>query len=545
MPVVPRVCVVSPGLDGYFAGGGEHILVLHPKPGVISIAEECERRKFTPDLLIQQEILAPRVILKDLDALQCPKLFWALDPHLNFYWHRHYAKLFDVVASTQKNWAEALRQDGHPHTDWVTWWGQDRPWQPFHKRHNTVTFVGRITQYRPVRKRFADFLQKRFHARIETEIPYADMLALYGDTRFAPNEGISSEINMRLFQATAAGCLVFNQDRTPGLEDLLEPGREIETFEDVFDLEDKLAHAIAHPDEYVEKARRAYEAVRNRHMAVHRAQALLDLVGKTSQTALTGQDADFQLQLTLAHLFLAHLIAIRPASVVQGLARHIHYPEAAALTLRVFWFMQAKEEAKKAALFALTQNSHHTSLDFNLTGAVIGLRCNMWEMAKAFWFRQCRAENQPLTPVNGPTDLLVRFADVCIKHDKIANLGFPFNDEEHLPLTTVDLLAEAVSLDINNHRLVRRFESILSRYSGLELQRIGLLSNISLHFRDDWRLSLKLAGLNARAFRIRDALEEFELARATAQRLGKIDIFKRSAQSREMAGCKAMFDRFS
>lgn len=536
MPVVSRICIVSPRLDGCFTGGDEHILVLRPKPGVVSIAEECERRRFKPDLLIQQEVLAPRVILQDLDALNCVKLFWALDPHLNFYWHNHYARLFDVVASTQKNWVEALRNAGHPHAGWVTWWGPNLPWRSFRKRRHMISFVGRITQHRPQRKQLAEFLAKRFQARIETDIPYADMLALYKDTRFAPNEGIASEINIRLFEAAAAGCLVFNQAHSPGLEDLLEPGREVEVYEDVFELEDKLAHAVAHPDAYVEKARRAYDAVQRRHLAVHRAQALLDLAGDASRTALTGQDADLNLQLTLAHLFLARLVPLRPARVVQGLARHIQHADAAALLLRALWFMQRKDEAKTNALYALKEHSHQSSLEFNLTGAAIGLRCRMWEMATAFWSRQCQADGQPLTPLNGPADLLVRFADACVRHDKIIHLGFPFNEEEHLPATAEELLREAVSRDSENLQLVRRYETFLRPYPGLEIQRISLLSHVSLSFRDDWRLGLQLAKLNARAFRARQALEEFELSGITARRLGKTGAFESAVRNWNMTG---------
>ncbi len=531
----PRVCVVSPSLDGYFAGGGDNILVLRPKAGVVSIAEECERRNFTPDLLIQEEVLAPRVVLQDLEALDCPKLFWALDPHLNFYWHRHYAKLFDVVASTQKDWAEALRNAGHPNTAWVTWWGQDCPWHPFLTRSNQISFVGRITRFRPVRKRFAEFLQSRFHARIETDIPYKEMLALYGDTQFAPNEAIASEINMRLFQASAAGCLVFNQGHAPGIEELLEPGKEVEIFDDVFELEDKLAYAIAHPKQYMEKARRAYEAVRARHMAVHRAEALLSLVSSAPRTALTGQDADLQLQLCLAQLFLAYLIPIKSARVIKGLARHIHHAEAAALTLRIFWSIQAKDEAQKAVIYALTQHTHENSLDFNLTGATIALQCGMWDIAKAFWYRQCNADGIPSIPIHDPNDLLIHFAEQCLKHGKLSTLGFPSNREEHLPSTALDLFAEAISKDINNHKLARQFEAALSRHPGLELERIGLLSNISLHYRDDWRLGLKLAELNARAFRRKHALEEFELANIAAQQLGKKDAFQSTLRHREQS----------
>ena len=60
-------------------------------------APEADGGNFRPDVIIQMEYLGRRVFLSGMSELDCPKIFWAVDSHLNLFWQRWYGRLFDVV----------------------------------------------------------------------------------------------------------------------------------------------------------------------------------------------------------------------------------------------------------------------------------------------------------------------------------------------------------------------------------------------------------------------------------------------------------------
>ena len=55
-----------------------------------------------PDLLVVAECLGPRRLPLNLENIKIPRAFYALDPHLNLYWHQKYASAFDCVFTTQQ-----------------------------------------------------------------------------------------------------------------------------------------------------------------------------------------------------------------------------------------------------------------------------------------------------------------------------------------------------------------------------------------------------------------------------------------------------------
>ena len=73
-----------------------------PLGGLVSIfkflgQDENGEPVFYPDLIVQREQLGARIFLLDLEKINCLKIFWAIDSHLNLHWQTYYARLFDVL----------------------------------------------------------------------------------------------------------------------------------------------------------------------------------------------------------------------------------------------------------------------------------------------------------------------------------------------------------------------------------------------------------------------------------------------------------------
>ena len=65
-----------------------------------------------PDLVLVVERLGPRRLPLNLENIKVPRAFYALDPHLNLYWHQKYAGAFDLVFTTQQSSMSALGGKG-------------------------------------------------------------------------------------------------------------------------------------------------------------------------------------------------------------------------------------------------------------------------------------------------------------------------------------------------------------------------------------------------------------------------------------------------
>jgi hypothetical protein len=87
---------------------GCEVVAIDPRPGRVEDAAALYAEHGPADLLLQREQLSGPILLKNLESLPCLTAFWSLDTHLNLWWHAPYARLFDLVLTTQPHLAEVL-----------------------------------------------------------------------------------------------------------------------------------------------------------------------------------------------------------------------------------------------------------------------------------------------------------------------------------------------------------------------------------------------------------------------------------------------------
>src|SRR6185369_1062540 len=54
------------------------------------------------DVFLMVDTLGRQTLAYGVEHLAMPRLYWAIDVHLNFFWQRHYARLFDLVLVAQQ-----------------------------------------------------------------------------------------------------------------------------------------------------------------------------------------------------------------------------------------------------------------------------------------------------------------------------------------------------------------------------------------------------------------------------------------------------------
>ena len=516
---------------------GHETVVLWPTDGsILDLERELGERNFVPDLIFQEEFLGPRALLKGLESFDCPKIFWSVDTHLNLFWQKQYGRLFDGVMTPHMSFLSE-RPGLFPHAARLARFGNEIPWRPFKERDVPVSFVGRITEYRPTRKWLAEFLAENYPAELHSDIAFSEMLNLYQRTRLAPNEAIMAEVNFRLMEATSCGCLTLSQEVGPDQDMLFAPGREIETFSHILELKALLDHYLDRPEEAERKARAAWERVQREHLPRHRAKAVLDFAAGLGHSAAKGQEARTAFILSLFQLRRAGRLSVPLGTMASDLAALPPTTEVLSAFLRLHTEAGNRDKAAGLVAAILTQGLHPGEMALNLTGSMAGLRLDNWDAAKEFWYRHVRASRtaEPVKP-EAPLRLCLLWCAELRRAGVPVEPGDTFEPGVHLPTTAMDCVLLARTLGLQELEVSRLADAVLAPCKGFEYMRLGYLSDLSLRRREDWRTALSLGLINLRTFRLRQGLEEILLARETAVSQGRGKSFDRALAGMDGTG---------
>lgn len=518
-----RLCVINCALQNELQSLGNTVLGLHPKPGIHDLPRLLEEHRFEPDVVIQQETLGPRVLLKGLEMVSGLKVFWSIDTHLNAFWQMEYVRLFDLACSTQRNWSDYLQKQTNVPVFWLPWFGRRLPWKGWNQRRRAVCFVGRVTEHRPSRKRFVDFLRREFQMELVQDVSFQQMLEVYREARLAPNESIFGEINFRLFEAASCGCLVLNPSGIPGLEETFLPDREIGVFSHALELKSKINHYSRNHYLAEQMAKAAWARVQEDHLAIHRAEKLLQAATQSSSRSSTLPESPaLPWALTLYRLWQA-----RRAPLSEADLRHLllDLPESPRKreALLGFWLGTNQRDLVLHDLRALLQPDLPFGDDPALTrtASLAALHLGELALAKAFWMRHQKASGRTPRPPRSPLDMYCFWTGTFQRQDLLSRPGLPFDHERHLPESALECLILAHRLDSRNMTVCRSMDALLDKQPGFEPLRLSLLSHLTLHQPGNWLAGLKLGLVNLQGFRLEEGLEELLLAALRAEQHGE------------------------
>lgn len=524
----------------------DNVINLQPEPGesIYDVSAALEGERILPDLIFQQENLSQRVLVSGLDAYDCPKIFWGLDTHLNAHWHSAYARLFDITCSTQKRIIPDLQMRGARDVRWLPWYAPSGEWVPWSKRTHKISFVGRITPERPARQWLAGMLRSRFKDAIPLladGLPFAEMLALYRKSMLAPNEAIFNEINLRLFEGASCGCLVLNPDTGQELEGLYDPGKEVEIYDTILDLGELIDRHLRNQRRAQIMGRAAFERTHSEHLVEHRVKRILSFAADACSHAATGKKNEKWFWLSAFFLWEAGLISVPLKTILEQISRLEQDADVVTAILR----SQVHKESTSSSLVMLqsllTSRQFEDSLDVNLAGSMLALsagkEASLWDCAKAFWYRHLQSSGSRVPePPQDNLHLHMLWARELGKCGRALRVGFRFDSERHLPASATECLATILAEDSENLEALKLMEALTRNVRGLEQGRVGYLSILTLHEREDWRMGLELALANLRAFRLNEGLEEMTTAKALAEAQGQSSHFKRMFKARDQLG---------
>jgi hypothetical protein len=266
-------------------------------------------REFKPDLhLIFKGELFDRELIERVREEGVPTVLWHhdVDPHMPA-WLMEVAGASDYYFTHARGMLDPFRRAGIPHVDWLSegfperFFTYDSIDEEEHARYECqVTLAGNIHMNERYRLRAAMIKRalkdgctvKWWGPKISRKLrnvflilsragrAYGGDMVANGDFAKAVNcadiflardvyPEVDASVSNRLYWACGSGAFYLTY-HAEGIEDIMAPGREIETFHDLDEMSEKIAFYLDHPVERRKIARAGQERVLQHYTFRHR-----------------------------------------------------------------------------------------------------------------------------------------------------------------------------------------------------------------------------------------------------------------------------------
>ena len=211
-----------------------------------------------PEIVLVKADATGRNLPSNLKAFKCPRVLLVGDTHhmgapiqklvayakqeefdrIIFDHTRHHARWFFEAGLQNVHWIPALDFTFFPRTPSLN------PTRQF-------SFVGQAGKFHPYRCRVLESLKKSALPLELLRGTPAEAAEIYADSVVTLNVSLNGDLNLRVFEALAAGGFLLTDKLTPssGLELLFKPGVDIEVWSSVGELIEKARHYLEHPVE--------------------------------------------------------------------------------------------------------------------------------------------------------------------------------------------------------------------------------------------------------------------------------------------------------
>lgn len=257
---------------------------------------------FAPDAALFFEGGTMRLLPVGLGRLGCPTAWYGIDTHTNYAKHLRLARLFDVSFIAQKEFVEALRQDGIRQVHWLPL-GFPAELLPkiLPERDLDIAYVGSTdARVHPERQALIAMLKESFSAAYFGGATPTEMIQIYARARLVFNRSLRNDVNMRFFEAMGAGAvLITDLIVDNGVESLFTEGEHYFTYRDAASLSALVEDLLADPERIAGLGWAAQRHVLTHHTYRHRAVEMLEALANDARCARTDAADEFAACLSL------------------------------------------------------------------------------------------------------------------------------------------------------------------------------------------------------------------------------------------------------
>jgi hypothetical protein len=216
-----------------------------------------------------------------LMEVECPTAIWFGDYWPGDYHRLRYARLFDYVLVSQRDWMSDFVEAGCPQVHWLPFACD----LEFHcdyelERLYDVGFVGYVNlAEQQERLRLLTELSERYRMNEFLKPAYLkEMAKIYSQSKIVVNMPNRGGFNMRVFEAMACGAMLLTEDTGNGQKELFKAGVHMDIYRSKEELFEKIDYYLAHEQERQAIAAAGQHEVRSKHRYAERAQTILEIM---------------------------------------------------------------------------------------------------------------------------------------------------------------------------------------------------------------------------------------------------------------------------
>lgn len=224
-----------------------------------------------------------------------PKACYLIDTHVAPELRLRMAANFDVAFLAQKGQVELFRRAGIRRVYWMPLaCSPELHALPEMDRHYDVSYVGSFSTEEDNRRRLLlEAVAERFpNGYIGMAWPH-DMARIYAQSKIVVNVCVNADVNMRVFEAMAAGALLIT-DPAAGLEDLFTDREHLVVYRGRPELFDLIQYYLGHDEERARIAEQGRAEVLAKHTYRHRVDSMLRIADRLFGPGIQGRAPAFE-----------------------------------------------------------------------------------------------------------------------------------------------------------------------------------------------------------------------------------------------------------
>ena len=263
------------GHNVYTCGLFENLDIVLPLPGIhIDSVLKLVPDQKPIDIIVILDNSAP-IVISGLEDTEIPIVFYSVDTHHHYNWHRYLCNVCDHVIIAQKDYLPYFQEVGH-NPDWLPLWATRYMEASENKKYGAV-FVGNLDKkLNPDRVWFFDQLKERTKILCMT----GEFWKIFPESEIVINQTVKGDLNFRVFEAMMSGAMLLTEASGNGLESLFSDGQHLVTYKksDFKEAANKIESYLGKPKLCRQIGIAGREEILKSHTIKHRAEYFLKLL---------------------------------------------------------------------------------------------------------------------------------------------------------------------------------------------------------------------------------------------------------------------------
>lgn len=281
--------------------------------GGVDVQSLIIKHSFEPDAIFFIEGGTHRVIPLGMSSLNCIKIWYGIDTHMNYKKHLLVSRLFDVTLIAQKQYVKNLLNDGIENVIWLPLGFPNKLLQQSSavEKNIDISYVG-STEWEVNRERYnlLQIIEENFKNISIGKASNHEMIQIYSKSKIVFNKSVNNDVNMRFFEAMGSGAiLVTDRIIDNGVEDLFEEGINYYTYTDAKSLIELINHLLDDDDLIKSSGYKNKKMIESMHTYEHRAKKIIDIILESSKSSSLKLLED-EFSVALSHKMIGQSIMI-------------------------------------------------------------------------------------------------------------------------------------------------------------------------------------------------------------------------------------------